>query len=375
MTAQLRSAFEANFTERGEAGAAVSLWQGEKEIASFQGGFADRRRTTPWSDSTLVLIWSATKGLAVSCVLHSLEKQGIELSEPVRSLWPEFGRHGKEAITLSQLLSHRSGLSALSGAPVSALDYEAVIHAVENQEPLWQPGEKHGYSPRLFGFLLDELIRRMNAGETLGAYWRRVFAIPMNLDIWIGLPELEHGRVAEMIPPKMGRREGEEKFEAALADRTSLTAQAFANPTGSGSISAINQPLWRSASIASFGGIAEVRSLARFYAMLASGGRWNGRSLIGPRFFKWAQTPLSAGTDAILHLPTTFNAGFMQNSAETQRFGPSRRAFGHPGAGGSLAFADPDSGFGFAYAMNQMGLGVLPGERALSLVRAIYSHA
>ena len=200
---QLEPLFRENFENFGELGAAVSIWQNGKPIVDLYGGFCDARHEKSWEADTLVLIWSATKGIGSACVLHVLQEHRIDIDRPVAEFWPEFAQAGKEKITLSQLLSHQAGLCALD-ARVDILDYGAVIRALEVQKPLWLPRTAHGYHARTFGFLLDELVRRI-AGKTLSQYWREVFAQPLNLDLWIGLPEEENSRVATVYAAKSGR--------------------------------------------------------------------------------------------------------------------------------------------------------------------------
>src|SRR5436309_8488122 len=192
--------FEENFQKFGELGAAVSVWQHGKSIVDLYGGFRDAGRAVPWSDDTLVLIWSATKGLGSACALHVLQENKIDIEQRVSEFWPEFAQAGKEKITLAQLLSHQAGLAALD-RQVDILDYPAVIGALEKQAPLWPPGTAHGYHARTFGFLIDELVRRL-AGITLSGYWRKTFADALDLDIWIGLPDSEQKRVATVYPAK-----------------------------------------------------------------------------------------------------------------------------------------------------------------------------
>src|SRR4029453_14656255 len=191
-----------NFARFGELGAAVSIWQGDESVLEMQGGFRDARRQTPWTSETIVLFWSATKGLGSACLLHVLQERSIALERRVAEFWPEFAQSGKEKITFAQLLSHQAGLCALDRR-ADVLDYGAVIQALEAQKPLWPPGTAHGYHARTFGFLLDELVRRI-ARKTLSDYWQEVFARPLNLDLWIGLPEKENPRVATIYAAKSG---------------------------------------------------------------------------------------------------------------------------------------------------------------------------
>src|SRR5438309_1858957 len=200
LRARLEPLFQENFERFGELGAAISIWQRGKSIVDLEGGFRDAGREKPWTSDTLVLIWSATKGLGSACVLHALQEQKIDIGQRVAEFWPEFGQAGKGTITLAQLLSHQAGLCALD-RKVDVLDYKAVIDALEKQEPLWPPGTAHGYHARTFGFLLDELVRRI-ARISLSEYWGKIFAEPLGLDLWIGLPEKENSRVAAIYAPK-----------------------------------------------------------------------------------------------------------------------------------------------------------------------------
>jgi len=371
---RLRAAFEANFQNGAEVGAALTVWQDGREIFSASQGWRDAARSIPWTPDTLVLIWSATKGLTSACVLHALDRAGLDLPARVADFWPEFGENGKTGITVGEVLSHRAGLSALPNKTASFTDHEAVICAIEQQAALWPAGEGHGYGPRTYGFVADEIVRRLS-GKTLGVYWREEFGEPMALDLWIGLPEGLHARVAQMLAPRAG---GEDDFTRAMAVPGSLTREAFSTPAGLASPSAMNTPAMRSASFPSFGGIGSAGSLAKFYAMLAAGGEWDGRRYFSRRVLGWMCEPLTQGLDKTLCDETAFSAGFMLDPVDAagkkrrSLFGPSPSAFGHPGAGGSLAFADPVNRIGFAYVMNQMEPGVLPKARAVSLVRALY---
>jgi CubicO group peptidase (beta-lactamase class C family) len=396
---QLEPLFRENFEKFGDLGAAVSIWQNGKPVVDLYGGFCDARREKSWEADTLVLIWSATKGIGSACVLHVLQEHGIEIDRPVAEFWPEFAQSGKEKITLSQLLSHQAGLCALD-ARVDILDYGAVIRALEVQKPLWPPGTAHGYHARTFGFLLDELVRRI-AGKPLSQYWREVFAQPLSLDLWIGLPEEENSRVATVYAAKSGRLPEPKNYQSGsdfysdLTTPGTLARKTFTSPYGLQSISGMNTPAVRAQPIVSFGGIGGASALAKFYSMLANGGNLDGQTFFSEQTIEWMTTTLTDGMDRVFQIPTAFSAGFMKDAAQgtavscppnqkmgrignrpslvTRRlFGPSPHAFGHPGAGGSHAFADPENRISFAYVMNQMEQSLLPNEKSLRLVDAIY---
>jgi CubicO group peptidase (beta-lactamase class C family) len=369
---RLEPLFQENFQKFGELGAAVSVWQNGKPIVDLYGGFGEARREKPWTSDTLVLVWSATKGIGSACVLHVLQEHNIDISQRVAAVWPEFAQAGKEEITLAQLLSHQAGLCGLDRR-VDVLDYGAVIQALEAQQPLWPPGTAHGYHVRTFGFLLDELVRRI-ARKTLSDYWQEVFARPLNLDLWIGLPEKENPHVATIYAAKSGKQPEPQQFYIDLATPGTLARKAFTSPHGLQVVSAMNSAAIRAQPIVSFGGIGTAASLAKFYSMLANGGIFDGETFFSERTIAWMTTTLSDGLDRIFQIPTTFSAGFMKDSQIAGRriFGPSRNAFGHPGAGGSHAFADPENKLSFAYVMNRMEQKVLPNEKSLRLVDAIY---
>ena len=390
---RLKPLFQENFEKLGELGAAVSVWQDGKPIVDLYGGFRDAHRESPWMCDTLVLVWSATKGIGSACVLHVLQEHNINLDRRVAELWPEFAQAGKEKITLAQLLSHQAGLCALDRR-VNVLDYEAVIRALEGQKPLWPPGSAHGYHARTFGFLLDELVRRI-AGKPLSDYWQENFARPLNLDFWIGLPEKENSRVATMYAARSGKSPEPKQFYRDLVTAGTLARNTFTSPYGLSAVSQINSVEIREQPIVSFGGIGSASALAKFYSMLANGGKADGQTFFSGETLEWMRMTLSDGIDRVFQIPTAFSAGLMKDSNSqgtavssppipegrignrpflvAQRlFGPSQNSFGHPGAGGSHAFADPENKIAFAYVMNQMEQSLLPNEKSLRLVDAIY---
>lgn len=372
----LAAEFARNFAERGDLGAAVSVWADSREVASLAGGYQDREKTRPWTVATPVLFWSATKGPAAACLLHVCAAAGIALSRKVAEFWPEFAAQGKGDITIAELMSHQAGLSGLL-ENVDVMDYSAVVAGLAAQAPLWPPGSGHGYHPRTFGYLLDELLRRITGGTPLGAYWQTHFAQPLALDLWIGLPE----HLVDHVAPIHGSRTAPAKgdaFYSAFLTAGSLTARTFSSPRGLHTASSMNTPAARMVSLPAFGGIGTASALAKFYAMLAQGGELDGRRYFEPETLALMSTPLVQGPDLVLRTETAFSAGFMQDPLAPDglklraAFGPSRQAFGHPGAGGSHAFADPENGVAFAYVMNQMQPGVLPDERSVRLVEALY---
>lgn len=369
---RLTPLFQDNFDRLGELGAAVSIWQNGQPLLDLHAGFRDARREIPWTDDTLVLVWSATKGIGSACLLHLLQENGIDLARRVAEFWPEFAQNGKGEITIAQLMSHQDGLCAIDER-VEIFDYDAIVAALAKQEPLWRPGTAHGYHARTFGFLIDELVRRI-ARTSIANYWRKTFAEPLELDFWIGLPNELHDRVATIYAAKSSNALEPAEFYRKLTEPGTLQRRTFTSPAGLHAVSAMNKPEMRELSIVSFSGIGSAPALAKFYGMLANGGEIGGRRLFDATTIEWMTTTLTAGIDRVFEIPTAFSAGFMKDSPDSERrvFGPSLMAFGHPGAGGSNAFADPENRLSFAYVMNQMEQSLLPNEKSVRLVDEIY---
>lgn len=362
---RLRHAFDEVLDEQAAGGcgggASVALWRCGEPLLSMHGGEASPGR--PWTATTPCLIWSASKGIAAACVLHALEEKGVPLDASVASVWPEFATAGKGRVTLSEALSHRAGLAAIDRKGLAITDHEAVASALAEQAPNWSADGSHGYGARTHGFLLDELVRRI-AGEPLGSYWDRVFRRPLGLDLWFGMPAELADTAATVIAPRTAPPPG--PFARAFADTSSLTRRALGEPGGLLTPATMNGPAMRTASIPSLGAIATADALARFYSMLAGG----DPPLLNADARAAMRTTVSSGPDRVLVEPTSFSAGFMTNDHGV--YGPSPSAFGHPGAGGSLAFADPATGLGFAFIPSAMHPGALPGPRTRKLVAAVY---
>jgi CubicO group peptidase (beta-lactamase class C family) len=342
-------------------GCAVAVWQDGKPLVSLQGGEASPGRS--WTAATPCLIWSASKGLAAACTLHALHEHKIPLETPVARLWPAFASAGKERLSLAETLSHRAGLAAIDCKGLAITDHDAVAAALAEQPPNWEADGSHGYGARTFGFLLDEIVRRV-AGESLSGYWERVFRGPLGLDLWFGLPAELTDTAATVIAPKAPPPPG--PFSRAFGDPASLTRRALSEPGGILTPAVMNTPAMRGASLPSLGAIGTADALARFYSLLACG----GGSLFHADTLAAMRTTLSSGPDRVLVESTSFSAGFMTNDHGV--YGPAPAAFGHPGAGGSLAFADPALGLGFAFIPSAMHSGALPGPRTRKLITALY---
>jgi CubicO group peptidase (beta-lactamase class C family) len=364
----VREAFARNFAQHGEVGAACCVYLRGEPVVDIHGGLADAATGRPWQADTLQLVFSATKGVTAACVLMLVERGAIDLDAPVARYWPEFAANGKSAIPARWLLSHRAGLAAIEGdfTLEQALSWDPVVTALAAQAPLWEPGTKHGYHLRSYGWLLGELVRRVD-GRTIGRFLADEIAGPLGLDLWIGLPAEQERRVSRIVPPAPPAPDVQEMMARLFAPDT-VAGRAFSGPSNLFHYDDMwNRRELHAAELPSSNGIATARSLARLYAALF--GEVDSIRLLRPGTIAAACATQSEGGDAVLYLPTRFGLGFMLPPALCPSAGGS--AFGHPGAGGSLALGDPERGVGFAYVMNRMSLATAGDPRADGLVAAL----
>lgn len=367
------TAFEKNFSEREEIGASVSIWQNGKELATLSKGWCEKEEERAWTDETLVPVYSVSKGPAAATFLLVLREAGLSADDLVRRVWPKLPVGD---LTFLELLSHRAGLPGVKEV-VKVSEREQVVAALEETEPFWEPGMEHGYHARSIGFLLDELCELL-VEKRLGACWREWVADPLGLDFWIGLPESEFGKVARLYPGRYLIRKEEKDFYEAMQTQGSFSQRAFSSLKGYQSASEMNDPAAWAGGFPAFGGVGSAKAVAQFYQAVLG---HTEQEVFPQEVRELLATRLVQGPDQVMCLETAFSAGMMFDPLNTNGeklralFGPNREAFGHPGAGGSHAFCDPESGISFAYTMNQMELGLFPGKRCLSLVRAVYGVA
>ena len=371
--APVRAAFADNFESRGDVGAAVAVTIDGKPVVDLWGGYADKARTRPWTRDTIVNVYSATKGVAATCLNRLVDQGRVDLDAPVARYWPEFAQAGKERLPVRWLLSHRAGLPAVRKPlpPDALLRWDVMTTALAEQEPWWEPGTKHGYHALTFGHLVGEVVRRVS-GKSVGAYCREEIAGPLGLDFHIGLDPREDSRCAEVIAAPAPPPGQHNPIADAAKDPQSITAKAVNNPPGALKLDTINSRAWRGAEIPAANGHTNARALSRFYGTLARGGELDGVRILSPAQIERCRTQESDGIDAVLSVPMRFGLGY-RLTQPAAKYGPNPHSFGHTGAGGSLGFADPDAKLGFAYTMNQMGSQLLLDPRVAVLLEAIYS--
>lgn len=381
---RVREEFERNFAERGEVGASVCVIIDGEPVVDLWGGVADRATGRKWERDTVSVVFSTTKGVTSLCAHMLLARGKLELAAPVSDHWPGYAQHGKDGTTVGMVLAHRAGVPLLS-APVpdgAFLDWDAMIAAIEVQEPLWAPGTRHGYHALTYGWLAGELVRRAS-GQSLGSFVRAEIAEPLGLDLWLGLPAEIEPRVATMgyADPRPGDEQSRLVIEVAT-NRDSPQALMLGN-TGNymfGKDNGFDSPAGHAAELGATGAITNARALAGMYAPLASGGSADGVTLVDGATLARMATTVSAGPDAMLFANSRFTYGFVP-SIDNRHERPGERdsmilsadAFGHPGLGGGVGFASPAHRMSFGYTMNAMGPGTLLNARGQSLVDAAYT--
>jgi CubicO group peptidase (beta-lactamase class C family) len=370
----VRKAFAENFQQRGELGAAVSIVIDGRPVVDLWGGHTDQAKTRPWKRDTLVNVYSTTKGFTATCAHRLIDQGKLDPDEPVATYWPEFAQAGKKELPVRYILSHRAGLPAIRKplAEDAIYHWDTMVSALAEQEPWWQPGTRHGYHALTIGWLVGEVIQRI-IGKGLGTYFRTEIAEPLGLDAHIGLDAKHDARVSDLLPAGPPEPGQPDLFAEAEKDPEGPTAKAFLNPPLLTKPEVVNTRAWRAAEIGAGNAHTTARSLARLYGALARGGEVDGYRIVRPEALErfWAEQ--SYGPDQVLmQLTTRFSMGFML-SQPGMGFGPNIKAFGHPGAGGSLGFADPVKKIGFGYTMNQMANGLLIDARAYALFNAFYA--
>ncbi|MFZ4238641.1 serine hydrolase domain-containing protein [Streptomyces murinus] len=368
----VREAFAANFTLLGEHGAAVAVYRDGRRVVDLWAGTRDVDGTAPWESGTAQIVRSATKGVVAAGLLLLHQRGELDLDAPVGTYWPEYKAAGKERTLVRQLLAHRAGVPVLDRplTPAEAADPDLGAAAVAAQAPVWEPGTDHGYHAQTYSWLTGELVRRVT-GRPVGEWLADEIAGPVGADLWLGLPEAEQGRVGRVgdieAPQSAGalKLRPKRSVSAAYADPESLTRRAFAAITP---LPDENDPAYRAAALPASNGIATADGLARVYASLI-GEVDGGVRLFTPETVELARAEQSAGPDRVLVVATRFGLGFMLHGSASPLLSPG--SFGHPGRGGALAFADPESGVAFGYVTNGFRKSVTADPRAQALVRAL----
>lgn len=355
----VREAFEANFAEDKELGAGFAAYLDGERIIDLHGGFADRQKQTPWDAATIVPVYSTTKPIAALVLAHVIDALPAGYETPVADLWPEFAVNGKSGVTIAELVSHQAGLPGFVEQvdPGLWLDPPACAAALADLRPLWEPGSAHGYHPLSWGYLIGELVRRID-GRSLGTILAEEIAGPAGIDFRIGTPAAEHHRVAEIMRPRALPDLGEINDATRAAFLTKWAA-----PDRGGAV-------WREIEIPSANGIGSSKAVARLYGIFAHGGVLNGKRVVSDSAFRALTQSRVKGQDLVLPYVTEFAAGVMRNNIGL--YGPNPNTLCHSGWGGSLALGDPDRLMSAAYVMNRQSNSLQADPRASRLIQALY---
>lgn len=360
--AVVKDVFAANFTDApeglNEQGARFSVRIGGETVIDLWGGRADAAGTIPFSERTLTPVFSTGKAVMALLIATCVERGLLDYEATVASYWPAFGQAGKDGVTVAQMMSHQAGLPGFDTPedPAIWFDREATLARLCAQAPMWEPGTASGYSPIVIGYLAGELFRIVD-GRTMGQALRQDFP---GLDLWIGLPEAEHDRVAQMRKPMKATDLGtiDAVKKAAFLDKGS-------SPGGRGSAE------WRMIEIPSANLHGTALDLARMVGIVADGGGFEGRPVLSPEVLAAATRERIRGQDRVLPYEMSWAAGFTRN-AGLNIFGTNPDAVGHCGWGGSCAFADPARGLSAAYVMTRQSPHLIGDPRAQRLIGALY---
>jgi CubicO group peptidase (beta-lactamase class C family) len=373
---KVREAFVQNFVRRRELGGACAVQHRGKAAVDIWGGVRNLSTGEAWDHDTMVVVHSATKGLAAMTLAIAHSRGWLDYDERVCEYWPEFAQHGKERITVRQLLAHQAGLFAIDepvdrGA-VADLDRLAVILA--RQKPAWEPGTRQGYHAITLGFYEGELLRRIDPRHrSLGRFFQDEIATPLNLDLYIRLPEeIPNARLATLSPP--GRLRMLLGFPPALTlasmnRRSNMYRSLIVNP-GAGVYMDDQRVYARNLEVPSGGAVGTARAIARAYGVFAAGGRELGLRRETLDLLAAPAVPPSRGFfDECLKGEVQFSLGFMKPSAAWPFGNPG--SFGSPGAGGALGYADPNAGIGYGYVTSQMGVHLTGDPRDIAIRKAL----
>ncbi len=308
------------------------------------------------------MVFSCSKGAVALCA-HLLADRGLlDFNAPVTTYWPEFGGNGKECATVGMLFNHQAGVPAFHQPlkPGAFYDWDYMTAALATEDAFWEPGTQVGYHSFNIGWLGGEIVRRID-GRTFDRFFREEIATPLGLDFWFGLPGNEEYRVAPMLPIV------DHPFQlAARHAPESISALQILNSGGFAQHEEHNLTKAHQACLPAQGGITNARGLARMYAPLSLGGSLSNLRLAREETVHlMGKVSSSTSLDLVLGKPYCYSYGFMKSGGWIK----SESAFGHPGAGGSLGFADPNAGLAFGYVMNQQ---IHDPVRRQSLVEATY---
>lgn len=360
---RVADAFIANFEDNLELGAQFCIYQKGELLIDLKGGWSDRAKTTPVKDDTLFSVFSSGKAPAALVIAHLADKDRLGYNQRVSTIWPEFAAHGKDELSVAQVLSHQAGLSGISNPDWTGEDYydwDKTCAELAGQDPLFPPGSASGYHPVTYGYLAGEIARRTDKDmRSLGRILREDLCAPNDIDVWIGLPESEHHRCSYMQKPRA---------MADLGEMNAATKAAFMSKAASPGGRSITE--WRQAEFAGSNCQASAKGLAALMQMAVDGNIGRTKYLAEDMQIALRESRIS-GDNLVLPFNIDFAAGVMRN-APNYFYGPNAETIGHSGWGGSCVFADPVTGLHGAYVMNRQENTLLGDIRPRRIIDALY---
>ena len=367
-------AFKENYRLDQEIGSSVAVMIDGKPVVDIWGGFRDAARTDPWDADSTVCMMSVAKGITGIAFNMLIDRGLVDPDEKVATYWPEFAQNGKQDILVRWLLDHRAAIPVLTTNklwPGAMFDREAYVKALEEQEPLWEPGTQAAYHVHNQGYLLGEVMRRVT-GKTVGPFVRDEIAGPLHAEYYIGgMTAEQQSHVAEVVPNMNARLFAAKDAEAPETLRNLAFRQNPDEPWHT----TLNSPIWRTAEVASGNGHGNGRGVSRIYGAVARGGELDGVRLMSKDSVARMTTEQHNQTELLQERPYHQALSMLLNTPTAVYMGPNPRAFGHHGIGGSIGFGDPDAGIGFGYSLNKMHSVGDNGPRARRLIDALYSVA
>ena len=360
---KVKETFEKLYKEDREIGSCFAVYKDGNPLVDLWGGFQDKDKTKPWQKDNLVTVYSTTKGVAAFCIALAMEKGLLKYEEKVSTYWPEFANNGKENITVGMLMSHQAGICSPETRNVD--DYynqNLMSKKLAGMTPIWEPGTASGYHSMTFGWLTSELILRVT-GKSLGTFFREEVGDQHEIDFFIGLPESEDHRVAELIPFDIVRNKNSEQQKIELTDAQKSQRNS------AGTLDIQNTKAWRQAEIPSANGQGNAAGLAKLYSLIVP--EDNSLKLLKDDTINQMTTMQIEGRDLVLAVQVRWGVGFILNKHKII-YGPIEGAFGHSGYGGSCAFGDPENKIGVSYVMNRMLDNFNADGRSIELINATY---
>ena len=360
---KVKETFEKLYQEDREIGSCFAVYKDGNPLVNLWGGFQDKDKTKPWQKDNLVTVYSTTKGVAAFCIALAMEKGLLKYEEKVSTYWPEFSSNGKEDITIGMLMSHQAGICSPETRNVEDYYNQSLMaEKLAGMTPIWEPGTASGYHSMTFGWLTSELILRVT-GKSLGTFFREEVGDQHEIDFFIGLPESEDHRVAELVPFDIVRSENSEQQQVELTDAQKSQRNS------AGTLDIQNTKAWRQAEIPSAYGQGNAGGLAKLYSLIVP--EDNSLKLLKDDTVNQMTTMQIEGRDLVLAVQVRWGVGFILNKHKII-YGPVEGAFGHSGYGGSCAFGDPENKIGVSYVMNRMLDNFNADGRSIELINATY---